>query len=99
MDIVLFDQAEMKIILSNHGNFKPFDINQSESSNTYREVFIFFDINQSESSFYSKWSFQKLDINHSDELLTDCKICFRSEQNYVHKTSHLIFFIEFFQDN
>ena len=51
MDIILLEQAEIKLIKGNHGVFKSFEINQSESSITYEQMFIFFDINESESSF------------------------------------------------
>ena len=44
--MILFGQAELKINQSNHGAFRSFDINQSESSFTYKEIFIFFDVHQ-----------------------------------------------------
>ena len=42
VDIILLDQAEIKLIQGNHGVFKSFESNQSESSINYRN----FEINQ-----------------------------------------------------
>ena len=39
---------------------------QSESSNTYKEIFIFFDINHSEPSFDDHGMFKKFDVNQSE---------------------------------
>ena len=61
MDL-LFNLAEIKIIQFNHGVFKSFVINQSESSITYWEIFIFFDINQSESSFNGHGIFKNSNV-------------------------------------
>ena len=58
MDLV-FSLAEMKFIQSNHGVFKNFAINQSESSINFKEVFIFSDISQSESTFNGHGIFNK----------------------------------------
>ena len=64
MDIVLFDQVKINIIQCNHGVFKSFDINQSESIITYREILIFFDLNQS--AFTQNGVFNNFDINQSE---------------------------------
>ena len=63
---MLFSLAEMKIIQINHGVFKSFAINQSESSITYKENFIFSDIKQSESSFNVHEIFKKFNVNQSE---------------------------------
>ena len=62
MDL-LFSLAEIKFIQSNHGVFKSFAINQSESSINYKENFIFSDINQSESTFNVHGNFNKFYVN------------------------------------
>ena len=60
---MLFNLAELKMIQSNHGVFKSFAINQSESNINYKEIFIFSDNNQSESSFNSHGVFNKFNVN------------------------------------
>ena len=62
MDL-LFSLAEIKCIHSNHGVFKSFAINQSESSINYKEIFIFSDIIQSESIFNGHGIFNKFYVN------------------------------------
>ena len=63
--VLLFSLAEKKYIQSNHRVLKSFAINQSESSNNYKEIFIFSDINQSESTFNGHAIFKKLNVNQS----------------------------------
>ena len=41
---MLFSLAEIKVIQANHGRFKSFAINQSESSINFKESFIFSDM-------------------------------------------------------
>ena len=60
-----FSLAELKSFQSNHGVFKSFAINQSESSINYKEIFIFSDINHSESSFNGHGFFNKFNVNQS----------------------------------
>ena len=67
---LLFSLAENKFIQSNHGVFKNFAINQSESSINYEEIFIFSDINQSESTFNGHGSFNKIYVNQSKRSST-----------------------------
>ena len=69
MDL-LFSLAEIKFIQSNHGVFKSFAINQSESSINYKEIFIFSDINQSESTFNGHGNFNKFYVNQSKRSST-----------------------------
>ena len=64
MDL-LFSLAEKKFIQSNHGVFKSFAINQSESSISYKEIFILSDINQSESTFNGHGIFNNFYVNQS----------------------------------
>ena len=64
MDL-LFSLAEIKFFQSNHGVFKCLAINQSESSISYQEIFIFSDINQSESTFNGHGRFNKFKVNQS----------------------------------
>ena len=64
MDL-LFSLAEIKFIQSNHGVFKSFAINQSESSINYKENIIFSDINQSESTFNGHGIFRQFYVNQS----------------------------------
>ena len=64
MDL-LFSLAKLKFIESNHGAFKSFAINQSESNLNYKEIFILSDINQSESSFNGHGIFNKIIVNQS----------------------------------
>ena len=63
---MLFSLAEIKVIQANHGHFKSFAINQSESSINFKESFIFSDINQSESSFNGNRTFNKFNVNQSE---------------------------------
>ena len=67
---LLFSLAEIKIIQSNHGVFKKFATNQSESSINYKEIFIFSDINQSESTFNGHGIFNKFYVNQSKRSST-----------------------------
>ena len=60
-----FSLAEIKIIQSNHGVFKKFAINQSESNIHYKKTFNFSDINQSESTCNGHGIFNKLNVNQS----------------------------------
>ena len=71
---MLFSLAEIKIVQSNHGIFK--SINQSESSISYKEVFIFFDINQSELSINSHVIFDKFNV-HQPELSFKSHVIFK----------------------
>ena len=64
MDL-LFSLAEIKFIQSNHGVFKSFAINQSESSINYKKIFICSDINQSESTFKGHGIFNKFYVSQS----------------------------------
>ena len=64
MDL-LFSLAEIKFIQSNHGVFKRFAINQTESSTNCKENFIFSDIKQSESTFNGHGIFIKFNDNES----------------------------------
>ena len=89
----------MKIDQYNHRTFKKFDNNQSESSITYKENFIFYDINQSETNLYSKWSFQQFWYQPiRKKYLQILKYFIKSESIYVHEASQLINLIDFFQD-
>ena len=63
---MLFSLAEIKIIQFNHGVFDSFAVNQSESINNYKEIFIFSDIDQSESSFNFHRLFNKFKVNQSE---------------------------------
>ena len=63
---MLFSLAEIKIIQYNYGVLKTFAINQSESSITYKENFIFSDIKQSESSFNVHRTYNKFNVNQSE---------------------------------
>ena len=65
MDLLII-LAEIKFIQSNHGVFKRFAINQSESSITYWEIFICFAINQSDSSFTGHGNFNKFNVSQSE---------------------------------
>ena len=107
MDNILFGQVE-KNLQSNHGVLK--SINQSESSVSYKKVFVFFDTNHSESSITYDEIFIFFDINQSElsvrshvifvvlsnqnKLFIDFKLFFWSEQNYVYETSQSIIFLE-----
>ena len=53
-------------------------INQSESSITFKKIFIFFDDNQSESSISSQVIF--VAIINQNEVITDFEIFFSSKQ-------------------
>ena len=89
MDL-LFTLAELKFIQSNHGIFKSFAINQSESSINYYEIFIFSDINQSESTFNGHGIFKKFYVNQltlsstSPGFLNNFDIVYRF-QGFLHR--------------
>ena len=64
MDLLL-NLAEIKFIQSNHGVFKKFAINRSETSINYKETFISSDINQSDSTFNGHGIFNKFNVKQS----------------------------------
>ena len=62
---LLFSLAEIKLFQSNHGVFKSFAINQSESSINYKKSFICSNINQSESASNGHGIFHKFYVSQS----------------------------------
>ena len=108
--MILFGQAEIKINQSNHGAFRSFDINQSESSFTLRKFLSFLTSPNHNQSFTQNGVSNVFDIKqpsipshvlfvrltNQNEVFKDFKNFFRSQQNYVYETSQPITFTKFF---